>query len=607
MTATSAGCSARDSLSESEVRAALARVVASESFCGSPQLCRFLHFIVDARLRGQGANIKAYSIGVDAFGRDPSFDPDRDAIVRVEATRLRRALERYYAGAGFDDPVLIGLPRGGYLPSFDRRASAPPAEEVSAGQPGAPPGRRPQALAIVVTVLAVVGAGLLTVLLLPRNGGDPGSRPPEVTANADAGTPVSRLSQGNGMPTVEIASLRVSPASHAGDTLAALLTGRITEAFARFDSINVVSDSAPVNGKAPVPPTGQSRPDYRLSGFMDHGNVTTAVHLRLIDAAETTIVWSRTFERPTGAMEQTLAGDDIARMVANSLLQTYGFIHSRDRARYRHSTDGDPRYRCILEAGDSYRTYDQAGHQRARACLEHLTRLDPGFAVGFEALAVIYNRDYLLGSGVPADELVKLDLALRAAQRAVQLNPASARAYQALMIVLYSRRDTAGAFAAGDKALELNKYDNLILGGYGGRLIMAGNVERGMTMLRRAGDNGQVRQPLHHFFMFLGHYLGGDMQAAAFEAGQITEDGFPLGLVARAIAAFAAGKADQANRAISQLIAVQPGWRTDPRHMLELTIYNPDIVARLLRDLAAAGLGNRSGYRSGAPSGSSAT
>jgi hypothetical protein len=70
-----------------------------------------LHFIVDARLRGQGANIKAYSIGVDAFGRDSSFDPDRDAIVRVEATRLRRALERYYAGAGFDDPVLIVAPR----------------------------------------------------------------------------------------------------------------------------------------------------------------------------------------------------------------------------------------------------------------------------------------------------------------------------------------------------------------------------------------------------------------------------------------------------------------------------------------------------------------
>ena len=378
--------------------------------------------------------------------------------------------------------LLIGLPRGGYLPSFDRRASAPPAGGVrrtaghAARAPPARSGDRRDRPRLPRRGRRRLADGATSAPQRWRPGFAPARGHGERRCR-DIREPASaRQWHADGRDCIAAGV----PASHAGDTLAASLTGRIIRRLPVLNSINVVSNSAPVNGKAPVSPTGQSRPDYRLSGFMDHGNVTTAVHLRLIDAAETTIVWSRTFERPTGAMEQTLAGDDIAWMVANSLLQTYGFIHSRDRARYRHSTDGDPRYRCILEAGNSYRTYDQAGHQRARACLEHLTRLDPGFAVGFEALAVIYNRDYLLGSGVPADEQVKLDLALRAAQRAVQLNPASARAYQALMIVLYSRRDTAGAFAAGDKALELNKYDNLILGGYGGRLIMAGNVERGM-------------------------------------------------------------------------------------------------------------------------------
>src|SRR5689334_5194600 len=97
-----------------EVQAALARILASESFRTSPQLGAFLRFVVEA-----------------ALGRDAGFDPQIDPIVRVEATRLRRAMERYYAGAGSDDPLLIDLPRGSYVPTFTRRTGTP--------EPQAPP------------------------------------------------------------------------------------------------------------------------------------------------------------------------------------------------------------------------------------------------------------------------------------------------------------------------------------------------------------------------------------------------------------------------------------------------------------------------------------
>ncbi len=41
--------------------------------------------------------------------------------MRVEATRLRRAIERYYTGPGSDDPIIVDLPRGTYVPTFRRR------------------------------------------------------------------------------------------------------------------------------------------------------------------------------------------------------------------------------------------------------------------------------------------------------------------------------------------------------------------------------------------------------------------------------------------------------------------------------------------------------
>ena len=59
-------------------------------------------------LDGDRARIKGDSIGVEALGRSENFDPQIDPIVRVEATRLRRTLERYCAGCGAADSIVFG-------------------------------------------------------------------------------------------------------------------------------------------------------------------------------------------------------------------------------------------------------------------------------------------------------------------------------------------------------------------------------------------------------------------------------------------------------------------------------------------------------------------
>ena len=79
---------------------------------------RFLKFIVQETLAGHADRIKAYTIAVDVFGRDPSFDPASDPMVRIEAGRLRRCLEHYYLTEGSADAVQITIPKGGYVPQF---------------------------------------------------------------------------------------------------------------------------------------------------------------------------------------------------------------------------------------------------------------------------------------------------------------------------------------------------------------------------------------------------------------------------------------------------------------------------------------------------------
>ena len=107
-----------------DIRLQLARVIESAAFRGSLRLPSFLAFVVETTLAGRSKTIKAYTIGVEALRRRTDFDPQANPIVRVEAGRLRHALARYYAGEGRDDPVVIELLRGSYVPRFSRRGSA---------------------------------------------------------------------------------------------------------------------------------------------------------------------------------------------------------------------------------------------------------------------------------------------------------------------------------------------------------------------------------------------------------------------------------------------------------------------------------------------------
>ncbi len=103
------------------VREQLERILASPTFQQSDRLKRFLTFIVLEALKGYRDELKEYVIGVQVFGKEESFDPRTDPIVRVQARRLRAKLVRHYQEEGRADELIIDLPKGGYAPVFRRR------------------------------------------------------------------------------------------------------------------------------------------------------------------------------------------------------------------------------------------------------------------------------------------------------------------------------------------------------------------------------------------------------------------------------------------------------------------------------------------------------
>ncbi|MEP7380673.1 MAG: hypothetical protein ABI910_03250 [Gemmatimonadota bacterium] len=102
--------------------AVLEQVLGSPAFRGAERASLLLRFLVVRVLDGRADGLKEYTVGVEALGKAPGFDPRTDPIVRAEASRLRARLERYYASPeGSDSAVVLTLPRGSYVPTFYAR------------------------------------------------------------------------------------------------------------------------------------------------------------------------------------------------------------------------------------------------------------------------------------------------------------------------------------------------------------------------------------------------------------------------------------------------------------------------------------------------------
>lgn len=114
----------QDEFSVEQSQQQLQRVLQSNTLRNSPTLQQLLQFLGTRGIEGNPDGLKEYTIGVEAFGRKPDFDPKTDTIVRVQTHRLRQKLKEYYEQEGIHDQVLIEIPKGHYYPAFRLRTDS---------------------------------------------------------------------------------------------------------------------------------------------------------------------------------------------------------------------------------------------------------------------------------------------------------------------------------------------------------------------------------------------------------------------------------------------------------------------------------------------------
>src|SRR5579863_9209386 len=107
-------------LSTEEARRELEVVLHSPAFERSERLQKFLQYVCELTLRGEGSKINEYLIGAEVFRRGADYAPNEDSIVRRQAHALRRKLQEHYEKEGQSSPFRIELPVGRYVPVFRR-------------------------------------------------------------------------------------------------------------------------------------------------------------------------------------------------------------------------------------------------------------------------------------------------------------------------------------------------------------------------------------------------------------------------------------------------------------------------------------------------------
>jgi tetratricopeptide (TPR) repeat protein/TolB-like protein len=562
------------------LRQALARVVASEPFRNAPRLIAFLSFIVEKTIAGEAGGLKGYTIATQALGRPDDFDPQADPIVRVEAGRLRRALQAYYEGEGATDPLRIVVPVGGYVPLLEEREAAPP--EAIAPEPIAPEpqgwpkqrklpeataspspslrARRPARLApALVAALAFLALGIGWVAGVSFDA-------PELS---DSG--LAQVDREDGRPVVVVQPLRTVGAMPEGFS-PGLMRSVVAGALAKFDGLIVLDREQE--------PASPSYPHYDLRFRASREGEGVHVGVRLTHRPSGEVLWTREIEIGESARpgERELAG-----AVAVAIGQPFGVIFSDLRARAQEGSEAH----CLVLAHDSRFGVSATDHARVRGCLEAAVAARPTYHLGYALLTSSYVLEHRLGFNARPDAL---DRALRAARRAVELAPQSARAHYAMMSALFARNEPEAALREGQLAVALNPYNSDIAAELGARYVQLGRYTEGLALLDRAIAANPGRPPWYDFYKFVAAYMEGDLATARGIAATFVGDRYFYGPFVRALMAYRDGEKERAKELLREAQAAAPHLFEEPRRALERAGFCSSITERFVTDLRHAGL-----------------
>lgn len=567
------------------VMAALDSVLAWPEIARSPQLGKFLEYIVQRTLEGDEQAIKAYSIAVDVFGRPADFDPQADPIVRVQARRLRGLLAQYYASVGVDDPLRITLPIGRYVPMFEPvtpdtalvvtnpTGTVPLDSEVPKDADPRPINHRGNITLSWFTLL-VITLGIATLAYAistwePRR---------------QQALPVVRSG-----PTVTIVEFQ----DLSGEGSKPVVAGLALELVTDLDAFEVI-DARYGGRQTAAPPDAPS--DFVLTGIVRRADRSVQYSAILTETASAAVVWSRTISISEQRAMQPEALDEIAQTLSLVLGSPRGPLHLPARkalaAAQSASVTATP-YLCRV-LFDLYREDGTAARGLSAAgCFAGLSETDRQAPSALAAEASLIGDGMALADApvlAPAD---RFRIAGANLDRSEALAPLSAFVWEQQAHWFELQGQFAEASAAYASSIQLNPANADVLAAAARLLALHGDLNDAEPLAHKAVAGSPVPPPWYYVVPAL-LALRDDQFSTAISNAQTYAIADPeLGSVLAAVAASESGNASVVNRYLPEVLEIS-GFRASgilPR--LGQRISDKALLGRIGAALIAAGVPQR--------------
>ncbi len=579
-----------------DVYAQLERIEASQAFSRSKRMQAFLRYVVEEALAGRGEGLKAATVAADVFGREPAQNPDSETLVRVEARRLRQKLEQFYDGEGREDPVIVELPKGGYLPRFRARNGAPCAPR-SAGAADAASGRIASASDPTRRRRwpAFAGAVLLVALVFaafgPWQAGPPSVAPAAGPGHVPTFARIGEIAPG--LPSIAVMPFEAFTEQAELIAPGHGLADEIISGLTRFPRLLVVAWDTVEHVHAHRLDPDLLGVRYLLDGTIREADGTLRVAAQLTDLTTHKTVWAGSYDEALSARDLFAIEDEISERIIFHIARAFelelnhrGLTFAKPES-FEESIES---YECLLRAKAYSRRLEPGEHAEVRACLEQSVERDPDFGKAWAALAFAYLDEVRYGFNPRPELYGALMRAADSADRAHRLAPQSVIALRALFTVHFMSGNLEAFRVAGERALALAPNDSDLLADFGLKLAFSGDWDQGLGHLERAIAFNPAHPDWYFFPRVYDAYRKRDYETALAHATLIELPSYPPTHFALAVVYGQLGRQDEAGAALDRLVELIPDFPLRPRAYLAQWRFEAPLVEHFMEGLTKAGM-----------------
>ncbi|MGB6995136.1 MAG: protein kinase, partial [Thermoanaerobaculia bacterium] len=394
-------------------------------------------------------------------------------------------------------------------------------------------------------------------------------------------------------PSIAVLPFRCAGADPDQELFADGITEDIIDGLTRNSALLVAGGHTTTRfkGQTPDPQLVGREVDVRfvLQGRVRKAGDRLRVSAQVIDATSGHQIWSQTFDRNLTESDVFELQDEIREQIVSTVSDFHGVIAAAGlrEVQDRPIEELDP-WECIWAASIYDKFVNADNHLRARDALERAVELEPGLALAWAYLSWVYSDEHVWDFNPQPEPMAR---AMKAAQRGVELDPASHITHWLLSRVHFFDGDLDGFFAAAEKSLELNSTEGSTLGLIGVYMAVGGRWDEGVALMRRAMAMNP-NHPLYYHLALGDNYFRQDKYAEALEEYQKARLFSPVDSYLQVAASYAhLGRDEDARGALRKVRELQPDIDVEQVKADRLRWNFPtELLERLLDGLRKAGL-----------------